>query len=160
MDAVQLIELYEVLFYVSLVLTVLGLGLAVFFFIYFDIRTAFAMETGKARNDTVRRMMEQNAKTGNLRNIYTGNTGKTGATGRTGSKRITHPAPKAEELSWQAPASVETTVLQPRAMEETTLLQSQTEEAAEETVMLKRNTSGFRFQLTENTVVIHTDELI
>lgn len=157
MDAVQLIKLYETLFYVSLALTILGLGLAVFFFFFFDIRTVFAMETGKARNDTIRRMMEQNAKTGNLRTTYTGNTGRTGATGRTSGKRVTHPEPKVEVLSKTASDVEQTTVLQTPAAEETMLLQR---EEVQETVMLKKRAPDFRFELTENTVVIHTDEWI
>ena len=56
MNAVEMISLYGNLFYVSLAIAVVGLGLAVFFFFYFDIPTVHALMTGKAKEETIRRI--------------------------------------------------------------------------------------------------------
>ena len=159
MNAVEMISLYGTLFYVSLGVALLGLALAVFFFFYFDIRTVYALMTGKAKADTIRRMNEQNQKTGNLRNAYI-HTGPTGRTGKTTATASAVPAEAPEATAGQtAPLaphdSMETTVLQQEDMAETTILQP--EDTAETTVL---GHSGIRFDLTESTLVIHTDEII
>lgn len=164
MDAVELIELYSTLFYVFLGIAALGLVLAVFFFFYFDIPTIRAMMTGKAKRNTIRQMEEQNAKTGNLRFQYPGHTGditgrtnrtgklgRTERTGRTSAPPVSQPAPVAAQ-----PEPQETAILGSAAYQS----QYRQEEEPEQTVMLRQNTSGFRFEVTESIVLIHTDEII
>lgn len=165
MSAIELIALYKRLFYVSLGVAILGLVLAVFFFFFFDIRTVYALMTGKAKEKTVRRMAEQNAKTGNLRNQHI-HTGPTGKTGKTGVKREVVPPPKQPEgqsagaANGQTEQAVsETTVLQPEAAQ-TTVLQDN-DQVGQTSILEKPETKGsYRFDVTENTLVIHTDEII
>lgn len=178
MDATAQISLYTTLFYVSLGITVVGLALAVFFFFYFDIPTVFAMMTGKARKETIRRMEEQNAKTGNLRFEYpVGNSGRTGRTGgktgRTGEtgRTVAPPAggtpPRENRAASQIPTQPEwpeTSVLQQPTME-TTILGGAGEEteflgAAEQVQPETRQPQNMSFRMTETTIVIHTDEII
>lgn len=194
MDAIKMIELFGNLFYVSLAVAVVGLGLAVFFFFYFDIPTVYALMTGKAKEDTIRRMAEQNAKTGNLRHQYlhtgpTGRTGKTKHTGKTGGltqnmapaqPQVVQP-PAAEQTAPVAqPERYETSVLQ-TPVEETSILREEVYETqvlgyadtqTGETAMLTNATYaaqaaapqqmpyGFHFNVTESTMVIHTNEMI
>lgn len=162
MSAIELIALYKRLFYVSLGVAVLGLVLAVFFFFFFDIRTVYALMTGKAKEKTVRRMAEQNAKTGNLRNqhIHTGPTGKTGRTGPKTAPAVAQPQAQATPaMAVQPEPAAETAVLQPEAGE-TSVLQSD-EAMGQTSILEKPDTKGsYRFDVTENTLVIHTDEII
>lgn len=201
MNAVEMISLYSNLFYVSMAVAVVGLGLAVFFFFYFDIPTVHALMTGKAKEDTIRRMAEQNAKTGTLKNQYmhtgpTGRTGKTKATGNTGALTENVAQPQVQQqpvYSGQtAPLSQsdgsETSVLQTQA-QETTILSNEVPETqvlyygSAETGVLSDEAgatavlsapaafapqtpaqapvpAGFRFEVTESTLVIHTNEII
>lgn len=177
MDAVARISLYGTLFYVFLGIAVLGLALAVFFFVRFDIPTVRAMMTGRAKRKTVEKMQEQNAKTGNLRYRYPGHTGDTGKSGRTGKSgptkdkpRITHPEtppqpPQQEERPETSVLNQEqnTTVLQPD-LTATTVLGAPPPADFEpgETTRLTPPPApvNIRFQLTETTLVIHTDEVI
>ena len=185
MDAVELIKLYSTLFYVFLGIAALGLALAVFFFFYFDIPTIRAMMTGKAKQETIRRMEEKHAMTGNLRFQYPnhtgdisprgqtgrmgrsgriGNSGKlgnTGRTGKTGKLQVTTTIPMAVQQS-----EPETAILQNTAPETSILgsaafqMQPQNNEELGQTAMLHPNTSGFQFEVTQSVVLIHTDEII
>ena len=185
MNAVELIALYGNLFYVSVGIAVVGLGLAIFFFFYFDIPTVYALMTGKAKEDTIRRMAEQNAKTGNLRNPY-GVTGKNKAPGSTGplTQNVSQPvqhtiqSPVSDQtVPLAEPERYETSVLQ-TPVAETTILRDDAPETqilgyepeAGATAVLDKAPyvnepvapaySDFRFTLTENTLVIHTNEII
>lgn len=192
MDATSQISLYTTLFYVSLGITVLGLALAVFFFFYFDIPAVFAMMTGKARKETIRRMEEQNAKTGNLRFEYpSGNSGKTGRTGgktgrfgktgetaaagksgRTGAPPAGSVPPRENRAVTQVPIQperAETSVLQQHTTEttvlredagQTTLLGAVGQPQSEQPQPKPPKQPVISFRMTENTVVIHTDEMI
>ena len=171
MGAVELISLYDTLFKVSLFIALLGFGLAIFFFFYFDIRTVYELMTGKAKQDTVRRMAEQNAKTGNLRNqfAFTGPMTK-GKTGKTGRRGMTDTLTQEIHHTIQQPAEAETTYLSDEPQMNTTVLanddQMNTTVLAEEnfqsamTQTLSAPVGQFRFMMTENTLVIHTDEII
>ena len=195
MNAVEMISLYGTLFYVSLAVAVVGLALAVFFFFFFDIPTVYALMTGKAKEDTIRRMAEQNAKTGNLRNQYihtgpTGRTGKTKGSGNTGGltqnvaqHQVQQPQPAAagQTAPLAEPERYETSVLQTPTQETTILSEAAPEtqvlgygnaEAGETAMLSNPGTyapqaaapaqmpSGFRFDVTESTLVIHTNEII
>lgn len=177
------ISLLNTLFYVSMAVAVMGLVLAIFFFFYFDIPTVYAMMTGKARKETVRRMEEQNARTGRLRTVHghtekTGKTGKIGKTGRTGmtgkvrSAEVAHPAAPAYQPQPAAYQDrMETSVLS-QAAPETNVLGSTTAETAmlnrpapaaqesNQTTILHQAAPAIPFYMTETTLVIHTDEII
>lgn len=177
MDAT--ISLFNTLFYVSMCVAAMGLALAIFFFFYFDIPTVYAMMTGKARMETVRRMSEQNAKTGKLRG-NTDNVGKSGRTGRTArtgrnakvrSGEVVHPVAPAQQ---SAPAEYrpETSVLSVQAPETSVLGSNSAETAiltpggnhadyqASETAVLRPEVREISFRMTETTLVIHTNEII
>lgn len=170
MDAVELIQLYETLFYVSAALTVLGFGFAVFFFFFFRIPDVRALMTGKARADTVRRIEEQNAKTGTLRTPVPGTSGEIGRSGRIGrtdrtDRMIIEPPAQPQQNTVQTVQySEETAVLQSDAADTSVLATDATvvlhRDSAEETTVLRRVPEGFRFDITEATLVIHTDEMI
>lgn len=180
MDAVAEMELFGTLFYVAAAVAGLGLGLAIFFFFFFDIRTVFAFLTGSAKRKTIERMEEQHARTGRLYHQmgHTGETGRTGQTGRFGNtgkiggSRITHPTP--------APQTVETAPIAQSALSETVvfsqdagetavlnddqanltqvLTPQQNEDQGATTVLTAA--PPIRFELTESTVLIHTNEII
>lgn len=165
MDAVELIALYSTLFYVFLGIAALGLTFSVFFFFYFDIPTTRAMMTGKAKQNTIRRMEEQNAKTGKLRFQYPSHTGEvsprghTGRTGRTGRMGRTERTGRTAgpQVAQPTPVAVE------QEIPETSILGStayQQKEELEQTAMLHPKPSGFQFEVTESIVLIHTDEII
>lgn len=172
MTAPEMISLYNNLYYVSMVVAVIGLVLAVFFYFYFDIHTIHALMTGKAKEDTIRRMAEQNAKTGNLRNqfLHTGPTGRTGRTShthKTESLTETIAAPVDHEAYSNpvidaglqgTPEGCETSILQSEAAQ-TVVLQS-ADPSAEETAVLNQVPTGIGFSITESTLVVHTNEII
>ena len=167
MDAVELIQLYETLFYVSAALTVLGFGLAIFFFFFFRIPDVRALMTGKARADTVRRIEEQNAKTGTLRVPVPGTSGeigRSGRIGRTGRMIVEPPVQPQQNVEQSVQYSEETALLQNDAADTSVLTTDATvvlhRDSPEETTVLRRVPEGFRFDITEATLVIHTDEII
>lgn len=167
MDAVELIQLYETLFYVCAALTVLGFGLAIFFFFFFRIPDVRALMTGKARADTVRRIEEQNAKTGTLRTPVPGTSGEIGRSekiGRTGRTIIENPAPPQSVAAQPVQYNDETAVLQSNAAETSVLASDETvvlhNSDTAETSLLHRAPADIRFDITEATIVIHTDEMI
>lgn len=190
MSATEYIELYNTLFLVSAVVAALGLVLSVFFFFYFDIRTVRALMTGKAREATIRRMAAQNARTGNLRMQVSGmgisgnlnnTSGKLGQTGRIGRKAhvVSQSSVQTEEIleppvqqtvqteigatSVLQNDAPETVVLQ-AACPETTVLGSVQAPFAQDdvsvTTVLSANPVNIRFDVTETTLVIHTNEII
>lgn len=165
MDAIEKISLYGTMFYVFMGIAILGFVLAVFFFFYFDIPTVYAMMTGKAKRETVRRMEEENAKTGKLRNY--GNTGKTG---KARKAEAVNPATREHassaagveerpETSVLSSQTMETAVLHPDT-QETEILSTQYIPSADKTEILRMPAQDFLFQTTETTLVIHTDEMI
>lgn len=177
MDAAAKMELFQNLFYVSAAIAVVGLGLAVFFFFFFDIRNVYALMTGKAKRQTIERMAEQNSRTGHL-HTHSGNIREPNA------PRVQHPSqvvtaeiqPTVDFNA--APESMETTILSDSG--ETTILQPepqlpvQVPAQAGETAILSQPQQGettilsapepsapaFRFDITESTMVINTDEII
>lgn len=168
MDAIEKISLYGTMFYVFMGIAVLGFVLAVFFFFYFDIPTVYAMMTGKAKRETVRRMEEENAKTGKLRNYY-GNTGKTGKTGKKRNVEVVNPVTREYPSPAVAGERPETSVLSSKTMEtavlhpdtqETEILSTQYIPSADKTEILREPVQDSLFQVTETTLVIHTDEMI
>lgn len=182
-NTTQLMELYSTCFTLSMVITIIAAALAVFLFFRFNIRGIYAIRSGKAKQREIREMEERNQRTGKLREdsefdfdstgsrdngtVKTGPTkssgrrtarsGKTGSTGgrksgrirgRTGSTGGTAKQP-------QQPSS-ETAVLGGV---------SGAEHHANDTLPLSeplqaKPVQGFRFDITEYTAVVHTDEII
>lgn len=188
MSAVEQISLFNTLFYVFMGIAALGLALSVFFFFYFDIPSVYAMMTGKAKRDTIRKMEEENFKTGKLRNQYPKHTGDTkhsgriGHSGRIASKKAAVSPPQESIPAAEPPQAYETGVLN-MDTPGTAVLSSTAAETAVlhsgygETVPLNhaemdyhppvqmpvapmQNEPQIRFQITENTMVIHTNEFI
>lgn len=70
METEQLIGVYHTGFIVCLILTILFVALSVLLFFKLRIRDVFNFMTGRAEKMTIRRMEEENAKTGKLRQEY------------------------------------------------------------------------------------------
>ena len=196
MEAIQMISLYNTLFFVSLGLTALSLGLGVFFFFYFDIPTIHAFLTGKAKKETIERMAEQNSRTGKLRfghesgDIKRGRTGKMSRSGKLGvttgdlNPAVQHPsAVHTESFSGYAQSAAPLQVFETAVLkdddQQTTVLRGDMAEtsvlsageagatsvlsAADDagaTSVLRERKATIRFDVVENTLVIHTDEHI
>lgn len=179
------IELYEKLFYVFAGMGVLSLGLSIFLFIRFDIPQTYAMLTGKARRKTIQEIENRNAQTGKLRQHpkgyaqeqaphtarrkrtggQTGRTGKTGNNGQPARENARREArqPKPAPAVQPAPAQrMETEVLDAPAMQTVMLSKPTgiTEDLGQTEMLRPAENVNFYFQVTENTVSIHTDEFI
>ena len=222
------IQIFEILFYVSLALAVLGLGLAILFFFIFDIRGIYAFRTDKGRQKMAQRMAEQHAKPGRVHHNHEsgglnsgrlGRSGKLGLSGRLGrsgklgrsgdlgntgeiaqpyQQPVVHPSgvqtedigqPESNETSVLVETVSETSVLTETASETSVLsgnepplttvlnqapsgprratvtpppepVQQVQEEADSPTAVLSQKRLSIRFETTEATTVIHTDEMI
>lgn len=176
MDAAAKMELFANLTYISIAIAVVGFGLAVFFFFFFDIRSIRALMTGKAKQQTIQRMAEQHSKTGTLRHI-------TENTRDPSLPRIQHPvmpptaeikAPESKPYDFEAEetgvlsSAEETGILGGRAVDTPTAV-ANTQASAGETSILAQPAfqpepapviPGFRFEVTESTMLIHTQEFI
>lgn len=166
MDAIERMNLFTNLIYVSIAIAVVGAGLAVFFFFFFDIRNVYALMTGKAKREVIERMAEQNSRTGRLQatsgNIKPASTSEV----RHASVVVENTG---EPVKEQPEVSAETTVLGNN--EETTILNT-AENDAGQTVILRRDPQEapaaapasvepkIRFEITESTLVIHTNEIV
>lgn len=184
------IELYEKLFYVFAGMGVLSLALSVFLFFRFDIPQTYAMLTGKARRKTIQEIESRNAQTGRLRQNPRGSsgnlskhatsqrraagqsrpmekrssTGRAHQSGRGQRERRPNPAAARPNPSHRpAPAErLETEVLSAPAMQTVMLSKPTgvTEDLARTEKLKPVPDTSFYFQVTENTICIHTDELI
>lgn len=185
-EAEQLISLYHTGFIVCLCLAVLSAILSIVLFFVLDIRGVFDFMTGRAEKRTIRKMQEENAKTGKLREEYH-DPGSSDELYRTPSGSIppviypvTEPAntgtEKTEKMYQTADAgSEETTLLAENAGDEETTLLNSGEGSFGETVLLtpeleqtlvsaeeekeKQNPSR-KFIITKENIWIHTNELI
>ena len=177
------IELYEKLFYVFAGMGVLSLALSVFLFFRFEIPQTYAMLTGKARRKTIQEIENRNAQTGRLRQNPKTKDGKqkhpgpaqhqpvgkpvhsekpenTGTkTPKNTSRRQRRPRPV---IQWEPDARPETEVLSTPAMQTIILAKPTgiTEELGPTEALKPAKNFDFFFQVTENTVSIHTDEII
>ena len=153
MDELEMINLLNTLFFVSMALAFVGLCMSVFLFFYLDIRTVRLLMSGKGRVKSVRRVEERHAKTEGLRKDR--NLDRSEDTGNRNDG-------KTEAVAHQQNEPV-TGVLQ-MAVPETSVLNQE----SAETTFLSRNDPAIaehapvniRFDLTEMTVVIHSDEII
>lgn len=133
--AESLIKIYQICFYISLVVTILGLANAAFLFFRFDVRGIFEIRTGRAAKRTIRKMAEANASTGRLRPVEmdftTGGllTGETGGTATTPLKPTDNTAPPVPNLPKPARTG-------------------------------RTGQTGFRFVVTQSVIMVHTTEKI
>lgn len=152
MTAQTQIELFGALFYVCMVIAIIGLGLAVLFFFVFDIPGVYALMTGKAKRQTVERMAEQNSRTGRLYQVPI-------------SENIHGAGPVVQN---PIAATINENTAQLDVVADTSIL---SEQIAETSVLSRRNSSvreerqinaapGIHFEITEDTLVIHTTEII
>ena len=146
----EVIALYDLLFWLSLGLAGIGLIFSILTFFVFDIRTIFAIKTGHAEKVSMQKTTEKNAATGKLKEDYSfeyntmtmgRKTKKMFTTGKTGntSKQV---AAETTQLNQKpAPVSNEATVPDVPVQEAPV-----------------HSSNGF--VITENVMVIHTDEVI
>ena len=165
MEALESISLYQNLVYISYAVAVIGLGLSVFFFFYYNIPDVFRLMTGRGKQEKLKKISEENFKTGNIRfNSTTGPTKHSNnARGHTGSIAAVHIKSESQELTEPvAETSVlekpvgETTVLENPEQETTVLLHRQDAPAATQPAAVK----DIHFQVVEQTMLIHTDEQV
>ena len=127
MDAAGQITLYTTLFYVSMAVTILGLGLAVFFFFFFDIRTVRGYLSGSLKRKSIEKMNEQNMGTGGSRVKLPNMSGPMTSGPLTRGSRVTPPAKST--VNKTAPEAVETAVLEQNTPETAVLDQNAPETA-------------------------------
>lgn len=146
----EVIGLYDLLFWLSLGLAGVGLIFSIVTFFVFDIRTIFAIKTGHAEKVSMQKTTEKNAATGKLKEDYSfeyntmtmgRKTKKMFTTGKTGNSS----AQKAVETTQlnQKPAPVSNQEPVPDV-------------PVQEAPVRSRN----GFVITENVMVIHTNEVI
>ena len=146
----EVIALYDLLFWLSLGLAGIGLVFSILTFFVFDIRTIFAIKTGHAEKVSMQKTTEKNAATGKLKEDYSfeyntmtmgRKTKKMFTTGKTGntSKQVAAETTQLNQKS--APVSNEATVPDVPVQEAPV-----------------HSSNGF--VITENVMVIHTDEVI
>ena len=152
MDAAGQITLYNTLFYVSLALTILGLGLAVFFFFYFDIRTVRGYLSGSLKRKSIEEMNEKNLNTGDLHPRLPNMSGPVTSGPLTAGGRVVPPKKSAPA----APVAAEkmgTTVLSQDTPETAVLVQQE-----QETVVLTQTTEDATAgQNYDDTVALNQD---
>ena len=160
------IQTFHTGFMACLTIMIVSVIAAVIMFFLFDIRTIFAIRTGRAQQRDMEKTREKNLKTDQLggRRKFVfgsggltggGKTGRTDRHGRTGSIGKTEETFPAATESSNHPSSDET-VLETAPLADpgaTTYLKQQEQQP----IPLP---AGFVFNVTENTLVIHTDERI
>ena len=67
MDAQALIRIYQTGFYICMTITITGILLAVLFFFWFRIGTIWSIQTGKAQRKAVQNMQESSRQNGRMR---------------------------------------------------------------------------------------------
>lgn len=177
MDAVGKMELFQNLFYVSAVLAAIGLGLAIFFYFYFDIRYIYMIISGKDRRQAVEQMTKRSAHNGRLRRMNKHSV-KNADANQSAAATALAAADQQETVPLNYAQQDQTGKITKKAVEETTLLMdhaptepmhvatvAKAQMAVGETEILSDQVSvptrmPGNFVLTENTILIHTNEII
>ena len=146
----EVIGLYDLLFWLSLGLAGIGLVFSIVTFFVFDIRTIFAIKTGHAEKVSMQKTTEKNAATGQLKEDYSFEY-NTMTMGRKTKKMFT--TGKTRNSSGQAAA--ETTQLNQKPAPV-----SKQETVPDVPVQEAPVHSSNGFVITENVMVIHTNEVI
>lgn len=164
-QVLELISLYKTLFYVCLGLTIFFVLLGVLLFFVFDINGNIASRTGYAEKATLKKMTGAYATTGSLRKqqvsmeFTTGNLQKYANEVEqlnSGSEETSQLAPSKRPDAKKAPAPVP-------APEPAPALSPEVAAAVMQPVMMPQepvSVPGFAFNIFENIMVIHTNELI
>lgn len=146
----EVIALYDLLFWLSLGLAGIGLIFSIVTFFAFDIRTIFAIKTGHAEKLSMKKTSEKNAATGQLKEDYSfeyntmtmgRKTKKMFTTGKTGNSSGQAAAETTQLNQKPAPVSKQEPV---------------PDVPVQEAPVHSRN----GFVITENVMVIHTNEVI
>lgn len=140
----SLIQIYNTCFYLCLALGILALASAVFIFFKFDVRTNFAIRTGRAEKITVKRVKGKNSKTDTLQQM--------------GAEDTTGELPESTEKTEQRQAAQD-----PNLETETELLTVNLPTAPDSAPTgpaSSTTAAAFGFLVTEDTIITHTDEKI
>lgn len=138
--AVVLIGIYRTCFYICLGVMLLGLSSAVILFFKFDIKTIFLIRTGRAARQTIRKMAETNARTGRLQ---AGDELDYTSGGLTGGDMTTPLGASAASSSTEAVVTPQTTPIEQPLSPPPQQLRP-----------------GFRFEVTQSLILVHTQEQI
>lgn len=144
-DNLKLIEILNVCFYFTLIVSIVFLALAVVFFFVFKIPQIYMMKTGKARRKTVEKMQSVNSQTGRLK----GSSGATQISGIFGNSSELDSQNITTEIGGQNSGQ---SFYQP----ETQAAETSVLSAAE---MVPNQAFG-RFEILQNVMEIHTNEII
>ncbi len=191
MNATQMIDLYNNLFFVSLTVAAIGFLAAVALFFLLDIPTVFALMTGRAQKRTIERMQVRNRSTGRLRSraketsIPVKEAARHEQPSGGKARNMRTAVPQAEPAKSPVPAktdAAETSLLQEEGAE-TSLLsydavaeEATSQKSKQKTNALFAGTSEMTarltakeakpssptglFKITEETMMIHTKEVI
>lgn len=178
MDAAAKMEVFQNLFYVSAALAVIGLGLAIFFFFYFDIRYIYLIISGKDKRDAVEQMNQRSVRNGRLRrmNKYAAKPAPQqqmpvyGNVPAGPDQQMTVPLNQTQpgQTGQVARSSVEETTLLveqgPMEMMRANTANTRQEQVGETEILSEQMNDAVQipvnFVLTENTILIHTNEII
>ena len=161
MEALESIKIYQNLVYVSIAVAVIGLGLSVFFFFYFNIPGVFQLMTGRGKKDKLKKISEENFKTGRIRfHSVTGpTTGPKNNKGHTGSIAAIHIQSESGAVKQQIEeAPLEETSVLETPVEQTTMLHKEEQTVPIESVTVPQSSTSFC--VVEQTMLIHTDEQV
>lgn len=170
MNATQSIELYTILFYVSMTVAIVGLVAAVGLFFLLDIPTVFALMTGRARRKTIERIAHS-SNSGQLRKREDAQRMLDQTKATSDNLKRGRGADTPTERQSASPGEQETELLredeQSMTLLKTAIGQETAERAAQDdaddgltTKLSKQPVKLGKFELTETTVLIHTDESI
>lgn len=136
MENIQsLLQIYQTGFVVCAVVAAMALAVGLIIFFRFDIRTNFAIRTGRAEKITVKKLQGKNGKTDSLGQIDMDFT-----TDELPAAAKTDPADSGQTSPLKIPAESDRKREQRKAVQE--------------------SAAGIRFEVTGRTIVIHTDEAI
>lgn len=170
--SLALIEICKIGMIVSIIISVVGIGLAVLMFFKYDIRTIHAIRTGKAEAISVRKMNEDNLKTGQIQkeidlDFTTGNLKSKKLKNKSGKldKPVEFDTPDMETMPLSeaqtdgAEYLIDETVIPSNAAapvnESCTTVLHQREEQQEKCTELP-----IKFDIIEEIIIIHTDEVV
>ena len=167
MDPTAKLQMYSTGFTVCMVITIIALIAAGLVFFLMDIRSVYALRSGHMKLKAVQKLNARNEQTGRLRkkfNLDYGSSGNLDRSGKSGSFRMSGDEVLSEDLTSMAsedqgeettPLKVEIPQQQRDALSHQNMIKDQEEQKEQ-----LRPKNGFWFDITENIVVIHTDERI
>ena len=136
MDAQSLIHVYQTGFYICVAVTILGIILSLILFFQFRIGNIWAIQSGKARKKAVRELQEASRQDGRMRADE--------------ARYFTGLDDEEQALKITAPLSPE--------LQKTDLLQPESQ--LQQTTILQPDSAQKTFIITQQILLIHTDEKI